>query len=233
MMEAAPGVGGGHARHRSGPVAYGASAAHMSEGCVAHAPAARATTVWRTGAAVRAPRTSVCIRVQPFADAQPEPGTRLLHAPFVTSRKYVQRLRERRVRRRDDGLMRHVRPAPRPRHPGRRRRAPPPQAGRDSRRRGARPRAQRRQRRGREGPSRSSARPGRFELPTPGFVGRCSIQLSYGRVARRRGGASSATRRGKTRLGGRGKFVKHVPPSWRCPRRFRSPGSRSKNARRS
>jgi hypothetical protein len=26
------------------------------------------------------------------------------------------------------------------------------------------------------------ARPERFELPTPWFVARCSIQLSYGRV---------------------------------------------------
>ena len=28
------------------------------------------------------------------------------------------------------------------------------------------------------------ARPGRFELPTPGFEVRCSIQLSYGRSPR-------------------------------------------------
>ena len=29
---------------------------------------------------------------------------------------------------------------------------------------------------------RELARPGRFELPTPGSVDRCSIQLSYGRL---------------------------------------------------
>src|SRR5262249_41526002 len=33
-----------------------------------------------------------------------------------------------------------------------------------------------------------SARPGRFELPTPGSVDQCSIQLSYGRIPLRQGG---------------------------------------------
>ena len=56
-------------------------------------------------------------------------------------------------------------------------------------------------------------RPGRFELPTPGFVDLCSIQLSYGR---KRDGHVCRVSKATSRLGPwKGDFLE-------CPRASRS-----------